>query len=59
MAELIAKRDAALKACREAEALKLYDVAQRHWEEHIRCLHLEMGIPIPASLQPGEEAPKP
>lgn len=56
--ELISKRAAALKAADEARALGLQDVELRHWQEVVKCLCLEMGVPIPASLQ-GDGAPKP
>lgn len=57
-AELSKKRDAALKAADEARALGLKDLELRHWREVVRCLCLEMGVAVPASLQ-GEEAPAP
>ena len=58
-AELVRKRDAALKAADEARALGLKDVELRHWQEVVRCCLIEAGEPIPASLMPGDEAPKP
>ncbi|MCC7484573.1 MAG: hypothetical protein IT529_06245 [Burkholderiales bacterium] len=51
--------DAALRACREAERLGLPQQAQRHWEELIRLLCVEMGKPIPPSIRPGEPEPRP
>ncbi len=44
---------------REAAALGLPDVAQRHWETCVRLCLEEKGEAVPPSLEPGLEAPKP